>query len=146
LDPSLGVPLAEREYGTDCRLYIKGEGWNTKVIEATLLDEFVIAHALGWWAKALIMRNYWLLWTCSIGFELMELTFQHWLLNFNECWWDSWVLDVLLCNLGGLLAGMATVKYFGSKNYNWQGMSKQRGLLNKAGYGTRVTVLLKCHM
>jgi hypothetical protein len=23
--------------------------------------------------------------------------------NFNECWWDSWLLDVAICNsLGGL--------------------------------------------
>lgn len=29
---------------------------------------------------------------------------QHMLPNFNECWWDSWVLDVLVCNsLGGCL-------------------------------------------
>jgi hypothetical protein len=34
----------------------------------------------------------------SVMFELMELTFQHWLPNFNECWWDSWILDVLICN------------------------------------------------
>lgn len=45
-----------------------------------------------------------MLWVLSIGFELMELTFQHMLPNFNECWWDSWVLDVALCNLiGGFL-------------------------------------------
>jgi phosphatidylserine synthase 2 len=134
VDPTLGVPLAEREYGTDCRLWIRGEGLNTKVLKDTLIDEFVIAHTVGWWAKALIMRNYWLLWTCSIGFELMELTFQHWLPNFNECWWDSWLLDVLICNLGGLLAGMATVNYFGSKKYNWQGISKQKTLLAKTLY------------
>jgi phosphatidylserine synthase 2 len=131
LDTSLGKPLDERQYGSDCRLYIPGEGWNFETIKATLFDEFVIAHTLGWFVKALIMRNYWLLWTCSIGFELMELTFQHWLLNFNECWWDSWILDVMVCNLGGLLAGMWAVKHFGSKKYNWQGMSQQKGLLNK---------------
>lgn len=74
-----------------------------------------------------------MLWTCSIGFELMEQTFQHWLANFNECWWDSWILDVCICNFGGLLAGMATVRYFGSKKYNWQGISRQKGLLKKAG-------------
>jgi len=44
-------------------------------IKATLLDEFVIAHSIGWWAKALLIRNTTLLWVYSIGFELMELTF-----------------------------------------------------------------------
>ena len=37
----------------------------------------------------------------SIGFEFMELTFQHMLPNFNECWWDSWILDVAVCNFIG---------------------------------------------
>ena len=30
---------------------------------------------------------------------------QHWLPNFNECWWDSWVLDVALCNAIGIFTG-----------------------------------------
>lgn len=51
--------------------------------------------------QALIIRDYPLLWVLSVGFELMELTFQHMLPNFNECWWDSWVLDVAVCNLLG---------------------------------------------
>lgn len=135
IDPSLGEELPERAYGGECRLYIPGEGWHFQTLKETLFDEFVVAHTLGWWAKALIMRNYWMLWTCSIGFELMELTFQHWLLNFNECWWDSWILDVAVCNLAGLLLGMATVKYFGSKRYNWQGISKEKGLFNKTRRG-----------
>jgi Phosphatidyl serine synthase len=46
----------------------------------------------------------------SIGFELMELTFQHMLPNFNECWWDSWILDVAVCNFLGMWAGMKVRK------------------------------------
>ena len=38
-----------------------------------------------------MIRNHVMLWTLSIGFELMELTFQHLLPNFNECWWDRCV-------------------------------------------------------
>lgn len=48
--------------------------------------------------QALIIRDNAMLWVLSIGFELMELTFQHMLPNFNECWWDSWILDVAVCN------------------------------------------------
>ena len=57
-------------------------------------------------AKALIVRDWALLWVISVGFEIMELTFQHMLPNFNECWWDSWILDVALCNFIGMWAGM----------------------------------------
>ena len=126
----------------------------------------MLAHTLGWWAKALVLRHTPLLWLASVGFELCELSFrvrgvgarwrvinsqycgarsfvrcaalggggvrggrttttphsaprtstttrhpttppittttastkQHLLPNFNECWWDSAVLDVALCN------------------------------------------------
>lgn len=129
VDPNLGKELPERAYGQDCRLWIPGEGLHTKVLHETLWDEFVIAHSLGWIGKAIVLRNYWILWTCSIGFELMEQTFQHWLANFNECWWDSWLLDVAICNFGGLMVGMMAVKYFGSKNYNWQGTRRRSGLI-----------------
>ena len=61
---------------------------------------------LGWVCKALIVRDWTLLWVISVGFELMELTFQHMLPNFNECWWDSWILDVLVCNFAGMWGGM----------------------------------------
>ena len=30
---------------------------------------------------------------------------QHLLPNFNECWWDRWLLDVLICNNLGIVAG-----------------------------------------
>ena len=41
----------------------------------------------------------------SIAFELCEKTFKHWLPNFNECWWDSWLLDVAICNAFGIYMG-----------------------------------------
>jgi hypothetical protein len=29
-----------------------------QVLHDTIFDEFVVAHTVGWWAKALIIRNY----------------------------------------------------------------------------------------
>uniref|UniRef100_A0A0D3ESJ9 CDP-diacylglycerol--serine O-phosphatidyltransferase n=1 Tax=Oryza barthii TaxID=65489 RepID=A0A0D3ESJ9_9ORYZ len=85
----------------------------------TLFDEFVIAHVLGWWGKAVMIRNQLLLWVLSVGFELMELTFRHMLPNFNECWWDS------------IWAGMHTVRYFDGKTYEWVGLSRQPSIMGK---------------
>ena len=34
----------------------------TQNIRSTLFDEFVLAHLIGWWAKALVLRNYFILW------------------------------------------------------------------------------------
>jgi len=53
-------------------------GSNTGLIlcfisQETLFDEFVLAHVIGWWGKAILIRNQPLLWVLSIGFELVEV-------------------------------------------------------------------------
>ncbi|KAJ0038679.1 hypothetical protein Pint_22167 [Pistacia integerrima] len=99
LHPDLGVELPERSYGADCRIYVPENPTSRfKNVYETLFDEFVLAHIFGWWGKAILLRNQPLLWVLSIGFELMEFTFRHMLPNFNECWWDSIILDILICN------------------------------------------------
>ncbi|KAH9746562.1 CDP-diacylglycerol--serine O-phosphatidyltransferase 1 [Citrus sinensis] len=90
-----------------------------------------VAHIFGWWGKAILIRNQPLLWLLSIGFELMELTFRHMLPNFNECWWDSIILDILICNWFGIWAGMHTVRYFDGKTYEWVGISRQPNIIGK---------------
>lgn len=42
-------------------------------VVATVMDEFFLAHLVGWWVKAMIYRNRVLLWMLSIGFELCEV-------------------------------------------------------------------------
>ncbi|PWZ34349.1 CDP-diacylglycerol--serine O-phosphatidyltransferase 2 [Zea mays] len=132
LHPDLGVELPERSYGADCRLYVPENPKNKFInIYETLFDEFVVAHILGWFGKAVMIRNQLLLWVLSIGFELMELTFRHMLPNFNECWWDIIILDILICNWFGIWAGMHTVRYFDGKTYEWVGLSRQRSIMGK---------------
>ncbi|KAK6146831.1 hypothetical protein DH2020_020700 [Rehmannia glutinosa] len=132
LHPDLGVELPERSYGADCRIYVPENPTSRfKNVYETLFDEFVLAHILGWWGKAIMIRNQPLLWVLSIGFELMELTFRHMLPNFNECWWDSIILDILICNWFGIWAGMRTVRYFDGKTYEWVGISRQPNIMGK---------------
>ncbi|GAB4840347.1 heat shock protein Pss1, variant 3 [Ancistrocladus abbreviatus] len=132
LHSDLGVELPERSYGADCRIYVPEDHTNRfKNVYATVFDEFVVAHILGWWGKAIMIRNQPLLWVLSVGFELMELTFRHMLPNFNECWWDSIILDILICNWFGIWAGMCTVRYFDGKTYEWVGISQQPNIMGK---------------
>lgn len=42
----------------------------------------------------------------------MQVTFNHMLPNFNECWWDALILDVLVCN------------WLGKCNTNFQAISQ----------------------
>lgn len=136
LHPDLGRDLGERSYGTDCRIYTPENPTNKfKNVYDTVFDEFVIAHALGWYCKAIMYRNQLLLWMLSVGFELMEQTFNHLLPNFNECWWDSILLDVLLCNWLGIWLGMKTVRYFDGKTYEWVGVSKQPTIMGRLKRG-----------
>jgi phosphatidylserine synthase 2 len=112
-DSSLGIPLPEKNYCENCSLT-----WDNIWDK---MDMFVLAHAFGWYLKALVLRDYWILWIISVFFEFMEYLLQFHLPNFAECWWDHWVLDVALCNALGIWAGMKTCDYFEMRTYSWQG-------------------------
>ncbi|XP_020680180.2 CDP-diacylglycerol--serine O-phosphatidyltransferase 1 isoform X2 [Dendrobium catenatum] len=143
LHPDLGVELPERSYGTDCRIYTpENPKSRFNSVYETLFDEFVLAHIFGWWGKAIMIRNQPLLWLLSIGFEVMELTFRHMLPNFNECWWDSIILDILICNWFGIWAGMRTVRYFDAKTYEWVGLSRQPNIIGKEANEEDRSILL----
>ncbi|XP_013861282.1 phosphatidylserine synthase 1 [Austrofundulus limnaeus] len=69
--------------------------------------------------KALLIRSYGLCWTISITWELTELLFMHLLPNFAECWWDQVILDILLCNGGGIWLGMTLCRFLEMRTYRW---------------------------
>jgi len=120
LDSSLGKRLPERSYAEDCRLYTP-ENPNSSFypLMSTLNDEFMIAHGLGWFGKALLLRDVKLCWILSLLFEIMELTFEHMLPNFAECWWDHIILDILVMNALGIHLGMWALHFFEGKPYSW---------------------------
>lgn len=118
-DAKLGEPLQERDYASDCRLYTP-ENPTSKFANLTgTIDMFISAHFIGWLVKSLIYRNNIMCWTLSIGFEIYELTFRHWLPNFYECWWDHLLLDVFGCNLAGILLGSYIQKKFNMEKFHW---------------------------
>jgi len=78
------------------------------------------------------LRDYWFCWILSIAFELAEYSLQHQSLNFAECWWDHWILDVLICNWIGTYFGMKVCQYFEVKPYEWRGFHQTRGIRSKA--------------
>ncbi|ORX63009.1 PSS-domain-containing protein, partial [Hesseltinella vesiculosa] len=123
-DPNLGLELPERSYADNCET-----SWSNIKDQ---LDIFVLAHALGWYGKALIVRDYYLCWILSVTFELLEYSLEHQLNNFAECWWDHWILDVLLCNWAGLYLGMKTCQYLEVKQYSWVGFRQIKSLRGKA--------------
>jgi len=116
VNPSLGVPLPERSYAEHCEFTLENFIGG--------FDEFVLAHILGWWAKTLILRDVWLAWILSVMFEIMEYSLEHHLENFKECFWDHWILDVLICNWLGIFLGMKSLQFLETKTYDWRGWNK----------------------
>lgn len=44
---------------------------------------------------------------------------MHLLPNFAECWWDQVILDILLCNGGGIWLGMTVCRFLEMRTYSW---------------------------
>ncbi|CAL8067915.1 unnamed protein product [Calicophoron daubneyi] len=99
------------------------------------LDIFAAAHFVGWAVKAVLLRHRVIAWTLSINWEITEIAFSHILPNFNECWWDSLLLDILLCNGLGIEVGMLFCRWLEMRNYDWDSIrdiQSARGKLKRA--------------
>jgi phosphatidylserine synthase 2 len=70
----------------------------------------------------MVIRDTTILWVASISWELVEMLFKHMLPNFNECWWDQWILDVLLCNGLGIYLGSKLCRKLEVMSYDWKGV------------------------
>uniref|UniRef100_A0A674A1N4 Phosphatidylserine synthase n=1 Tax=Salmo trutta TaxID=8032 RepID=A0A674A1N4_SALTR len=55
----------------------------------------------------------------SMCLSLPQLFFMHLLPNFAECWWDQLILDILLCNGGGIWLGMTVCRFLEMRTYQW---------------------------
>lgn len=122
--PQSNQAVATRaEYGVNCdpvtwqKLY-------------THLDIFAIAHLVGCAFKAIIFRQYEILWVYSIVWEMTEYCFVHLLPNFAECWWDRILLDVLVCNGVGYYIGMQFCKMNSLQMFDWHAKNVSEKLMS----------------
>lgn len=93
----------EHDHAADCQF--------TARTLRSVTDRFVFAHLLGWLAKALVLPSRSALWLASVAFELLEWALSGYIPTLRECWWDSVVLDVLLCNFIGIEIGCRLARY-----------------------------------
>ena len=119
LDPILAEKPVNRSYSTDCRLYTPENPTSKFANLVGTFDLFVTAHFMGWLVKSLIYRNNIIIWSLSIGFEILEMSLKQYLPNFHECWWDHLLLDLFGCNLLGILIGNWVLKKFNMRKYHW---------------------------
>ena len=95
----------EADHAADCAL-------TTGTLRG-VCDRFVVAHAAGWLAKGALLPRRRVLWRASVGFEAVEWLLSGALPTLRECWWDSLVLDVLVCNFIGLELGCRFAARYG---------------------------------
>jgi phosphatidylserine synthase 2 len=112
VDPKLGDKSIEKSYADDCRIYIPDHPISPWFNILDKIDVFITAHFVGWFFKMVIVRDFKLCQIQSVMFEILEITFRHWLPNFWECWWDHIFLDLIICNTGGMIIGYYFLKYF----------------------------------
>jgi len=121
LDPEgLGMQkLKEKEYAVDC--------WNITLERMwSYMDIFAVGHFLGWAMKALLIRHSIICWYISISWELTEVVFAHLLPNFQECWWDAIILDVVICNGLGIWFGLQVCKLLEMRSFHWESIKNIR--------------------
>ncbi|KAL0849142.1 hypothetical protein ABMA28_013490 [Loxostege sticticalis] len=102
----------DKEYAVNCSDISFAKVWSH-------VDVFAWGHFLGWMFKAILFRHAGLLWAISIMWEITEIAFAHLLPNFLECWWDSVILDVLICNGFGIWCGLKICKVLEMREYKW---------------------------
>lgn len=119
ISPSTVGQPAERDYAMSCVIYDRNNPKDPfHSLKSITFDEYVPAHFIGWILQSFIVRDKKICWIVSILFEFMERGLKHWFPNFAECWWDSFVLDVLLTNGIGIEIGMRLVNLF--QYYPWE--------------------------
>lgn len=89
------------------------------VLWSSMHSRFFVAHAAGWAAKAVAIRDRRLLWAASLTWEVVEASLVGILPNFAECWWDAALLDVGLANAVGIEVGLAAAAAVGAVSMVW---------------------------
>ncbi|KAJ9466219.1 CDP-diacylglycerol--serine O-phosphatidyltransferase 2 [Diplonema papillatum] len=116
-------PEDSPEYANDCSFTVSNL--------YSRLDIFILAHALGWVAKTLMLRSVWLCWLVSIAWEVTEVIFSGILPNFSECWWDQVIYDVVVCNGFGILVGHQLCRFLECRTYRWEAITDVPSLTGK---------------
>jgi phosphatidylserine synthase 2 len=98
-DSSLGHPVTKgmHTYDDNCEFLWENIYDN--------LDHYFWIHVINWAVAAFIVRDAYVLHFWSVFDEIIELSWQHKLPHFRECWWDHVLLDVLASNTPAIIVG-----------------------------------------
>ena len=113
LDDRLNAPVLKGHHTYDDNCEITMENFLDN------FDHYYAVHLGDWFLSSFVMRDYYLLHMWSIMDEVIELSWQHILPHFRECWWDHLIHDILLSNTPAIMFGMYIIKKMGLTTYDF---------------------------
>lgn len=124
-DERLGIPVPKdmHTYDDNCEI-----NWENIIDN---LDHYYLSHVINWLLASFLVRDAWILNFWSILDEIIELSWQHKLPHFRECWWDHVFLDVLLSNTVAIFVGMWIIRKLGFQEYDWLGRKNNWSVFHK---------------
>lgn len=122
LDDSLNKPVTKEMHTYDDNCEFEWHNiWDN-------MDHYYIVHLCDWFLASLVIRDAYILHFWHVLDEFVELSAQHILPHFRECWWDHIILDICLSNIPAVCAGMWFIRKFGMREYDWLGRYEAKSI------------------
>lgn len=85
------------------------------------MDHYYVVHWADWFLASFVLRDAWICHLWSVLDEFLELSWQHIMPHFRECWWDHILMDITLSNTPAIFLGIWCVRKLGIQEYDWLG-------------------------
>lgn len=105
-------------YDDDCEITFENV-WSN-------FDHYYLCHLLGWFVLGFMIRDRFLLHSWGLMDEIVELSWQHILPHFRECWWDHVFIDVLFSNTVGIELSLFVIRITGMNMFDWLGTKDKK--------------------
>ena len=115
LDKNLNKPVTKEMHTYDDNCELEWEN----ILDN--FDHYYVVHLCNWLLASFVIRDAYILHFWQLLDEGVELSVQHILPHFRECWWDHIFCDILLSNIPAITLGLYLVKKFGIREYDWLG-------------------------
>ena len=84
-------------------------------------DHYYVVHLCNWFLASFVIRDAYILHFWHIFDEVIELSAQHVLPHFRECWWDHLLMDILLSNIPAITLALYVMDKIGIRRFDWLG-------------------------
>jgi phosphatidylserine synthase 2 len=140
LDSNLNkqVTRGMHTYDDDCELTWENIADN--------FDHYYCCHLIGWFLCSFVIRDFYLLHMWHLMHELIELSWQHILPHFRECWWDHIGCDILLSNVPGVMIGLWVQRKLGLMRYDFWGSEGKKSVGEWLVWGCHKRFGIMCYI